>query len=303
MPINLQPTLLAQQNESHILTPRSIHKLFMNNVNQHLQNRFEYQTYFNVHGLCGRRSVSPVFSNSNAPPPQQPINLQTAFHNYSNNQFNQLQSFNHFQTNFNNNHNNHHHHPQIHYGISNTYSLVEPSTPNALKIPTTPTRSKSLSPSLRTVVQPPRIRHKQNAVNANISLAASTTSVSVNKRQNEENGSKTLPIITNNPPPMINQQSSYTQQQQQAQHVQIQKPIATKPQPIAKTFQPPAIIVKDETSIKLPEKNNESQKKKIIEPIKEPKIIKFVSISFLNLINYKILIHAETSTEPQNDEF
>ena len=34
-----------------------------------------------------------------------------------------------------------------------------------LKIPTTPTRSKSLSPQLRRVVQPPRIRHKQETNN------------------------------------------------------------------------------------------------------------------------------------------
>lgn len=32
----------------------------------------------------------------------------------------------------------------------------------SLQIPTTPTRSKSLSPSLRPIVQPPRIRHKEN---------------------------------------------------------------------------------------------------------------------------------------------
>ena len=44
-------------------------------------------------------------------------------------------------------------------------SLPQIKSPVSLKIPTTPTRSKSLSPSLRQVVQPPRIRHKQTDTN------------------------------------------------------------------------------------------------------------------------------------------
>lgn len=44
----------------------------------------------------------------------------------------------------------------------NFYAEAEtPITPTALKIPTTPTRSKSLSPSRRDIIQPIRIRHKQ----------------------------------------------------------------------------------------------------------------------------------------------
>lgn len=49
-------------------------------------------------------------------------------------------------------------------------------SPINLKIATTPTRSKSLSPSLRQVIQPPRIRHKQNDVNTSYSKISSRNS-------------------------------------------------------------------------------------------------------------------------------
>ena len=241
LPLNFQPVILTQgaiqSNESQLLTPRSIHKLFLSNVNQHLPDRFDYQTYFNVHGLCGRRSVSPVFYNSNNVASQQTISLPTQFQNcYSNNNNNSSKQGSHqtfanniYSSSINYNQNNSYH-PQIHYGISNTYSLVEPSTPNALKIPTTPTRSKSLSPSLRTVVQPPRIRHKQNAVNASISLAASTTSVSVKNKYQEE-AAPSLPKMTSNAPSTDQHKSAYSLfiQRQQANQVQIQKPIPVIP--------------------------------------------------------------------------
>ena len=240
LPLNFQQVILSQNsaaaatssnNQPQLLTPRSvIHKFFSTNLNQHLPDRFDYQTYFNVHGLCGRRSVSPVYYNSNQPA----INLQSQFQNcYNAKQHHQHQQNSSYMNNNNyypsSNYNNNH--PQIHYGISNTYSLVEPSTPNALKIPTTPTRSKSLSPSLRTVVQPPRIRHKQNVANANISLAASTTSVSFgNKHQTQS-----LPKMTNNPP-SLNQPNSHKptnnlviQQQQPQNKNEIKKPIPIIP--------------------------------------------------------------------------
>ena len=287
LPMNFQPIILSQNNsasnnnQQQLLTPRSVlQKFFLTNVNQHLPDRFDYQTYFNVHGLCGRRSVSPVYYNSN----QTAINFQTQNfqncynikpqtinqHPYSNNTSNFTSSSN----NYNNNH------PQIHYGISNTYSLVEPSTPNALKIPTTPTRSKSLSPSLRTVVQPPRIRHKQNAVNANISLAASTTSVSVNN-QKHQSVVEYLPKMTNNPPTT----SSFNHQHQIKNQVQIQKPIpiiATKLQPIKTTTT--TTKIEDDEKIKKPLTSlpKESTEKKIVitsDVVREKivKMIKFVS--------------------------
>jgi hypothetical protein len=54
------------------------------------------------------------------------------------------------------------------------YDITTASLLEQFKIETAETkktRSKRLSPPLRTVVQPPKIRYKQNAVNANISLA------------------------------------------------------------------------------------------------------------------------------------
>ncbi len=47
---------------------------------------------------------------------------------------------------------------KLHNGLQHFFN----ENPISLKIPTTPTRSKSLSPSLRQIIQPPRIRHKQN---------------------------------------------------------------------------------------------------------------------------------------------
>jgi hypothetical protein len=299
LPMNFQPIILSQNNSSsagassnnnepHLLTPRSaLHKFFLTNANQHLPDRFDYQTYFNVHGLCGRRSVSPVYYNSNQPA----INLQTQnFQNFytikpqtinqhpynNNNNNNSTSNYSSSSNNYNNNH------PQIHYGISNTYSLVEPSTPNALKIPTTPTRSKSLSPSLRTVVQPPRIRHKQNAVNANISLAASTTSVSVNN-QKPQSVVECLPKMTNNPP--TTSSFNHQQQHQIKNQVQIQKPIpiiATKLQPM-KTTTTTTKIEEDEIIKKplssLPKESSEKKSEIAADIVREKivKMIKFVS--------------------------
>jgi hypothetical protein len=271
LPINF----VSGPSNEPLLTPRSIQRIFLSNVNQHLPEHFDYQTYFNVHGLCGRRSVSPVYYNGAA----QSMNLQAAFQSYSNNMrttTTTVPSFNHFPSNYN---------PSIHYGISNTYSLVEPSTPNSLKIPTTPTRSKSLSPSLRAVIQPPRIRHKQNAVNANISLAASTTTISSSNRRTNEEHNKTLPIMTNNPPANQSPYSVYAQQQQQ-QKIQIQKPIAIVPckPAVAQIPQPPQPKAKEEdVKSNILKRCLENKVVSIMKPPEEEtkpvaKIIKFVRI-------------------------
>lgn len=324
LPMNFQPIILSQNNsssagassnnnEQQLLTPRSVlQKFFLTNANQHLPDRFDYQTYFNVHGLCGRRSVSPVYYNSN----QTAINLQTQ--NYQNCYNIKPQTINQHPYNNSNNTSNYssssntynNNHPQIHYGISNTYSLVEPSTPNALKIPTTPTRSKSLSPSLRTVVQPPRIRHKQNAVNANISLAASTTSVSVNN-QKYQPVVECLPKMTNNPPTT----SSSNHQKQIKNQVQIQKPIpiiATKLQPIKTTTT--ATKIEDDEKIKKPSLPKESTEKKseIAADIVREKIVKMIKfqlpinarmINYSNFPNYKKSSNKLKNPEIQSQEY
>lgn len=72
-------------------------------------------------------------------------------------------------------------------------------TPINLKIPTTPTRSKSLSPSLRQVIQPPRIRHKQNDVNNSYSKISSRNSsfdkphVGTNNNNHKNTSSSVIP--------------------------------------------------------------------------------------------------------------
>jgi len=68
---------------------------------------------------------------------------------------------------------------------------------NELKIPTTPTRSKSLSPSLRSVIQPPRIRHKNlSSCNNNKNYIATAAFNNNNNNENKISNSA-LKAITN----------------------------------------------------------------------------------------------------------
>ena len=77
-----------------------------------------------------------------------------------------------------------------------------------LKIPTTPTRSKSLSPSLRSVNQHPRMRHKQinntakntSVIEVNNLNRALNTDINNNEIKKNQTGSSSLPMTKINEP-------------------------------------------------------------------------------------------------------
>ena len=138
------------------------------------------QQFYNTHSPSatltpGRKSASPHFFHSN----------DSTF--MKNNE----QSHRHFNTIYHHTPNSHIHNHNINYNQAinlnnssnhhNHLSLVNQSSNNIgyqfggsfnhesynLKLPTTPTRSKSLSPSLRCVIQPPKLRYKQeNTINS-----------------------------------------------------------------------------------------------------------------------------------------
>jgi hypothetical protein len=162
--INLQPNTPSYLTNSHLFNNRH-HEYLCSNVP--IVNHHASSSLLNTHAnqlTPGRKSASPSFfhsshfnSNSNgfyntvhdhhhSLYQQHASNFYGSSSSYSNNNnnnnqfhYNQLQSHNH-------------HHNQQHLMASQESSL---------KIPTTPTRSKSLSPSLRGVLQPARLRHKQ----------------------------------------------------------------------------------------------------------------------------------------------
>ena len=107
----------------------------------------------------GRKSASPHFFHSN-----ESSFTKNSFDGQNQKHFNS--SSHHISNNHNHNSNfntHHQHNPCL--GTSNNTSYQFSSSCNQenfnLKLPTTPTRSKSLSPSLRCVIQPPKIRYKQ----------------------------------------------------------------------------------------------------------------------------------------------
>jgi hypothetical protein len=138
-----------------------------NNNNNHNNNNSAILT-------PGRKSASPQFFRSNYlneffPDRQQNLHftnqhLNNTFnfyqhqhhHNHNSSFLPNNLTFSNHQNNINNNNTN-----------SVSYLAHHNETNSSLKIPTTPTRSKSLSPSLRSVVQPPRLRHKQDRLNNN----------------------------------------------------------------------------------------------------------------------------------------
>jgi hypothetical protein len=80
---------------------------------------------------------------------------------------------------------------------------------NNLKLPTTPTRSKSLSPSLRCVVQPPRLRHKQERISNKDSATATSHSIMQDTKKTTGNKHTTDSHVFVRPNDVLESSSSY----------------------------------------------------------------------------------------------
>jgi hypothetical protein len=91
-------------------------------------------------------------------------------------------------------HDNEYRNANHHQQINMPRYMDPPHTPNSLKIPTTPTRSKSLSPSLRNVIQPPRMRHKQQVLDSVYTL--NTTSQQTDKERQQQQNNKHATITS-----------------------------------------------------------------------------------------------------------
>ena len=155
-----------------------------------------------------------------------------------------------FHSNFNGSLNNNHN--------ETIYQLNQDSS---LKIPTTPTRSKSLSPSLRGIIQPPRMRHKN--------LTYSTLSNNVFK-----------PIInTNNTKPVI-PQSDDIKLKSEAPIVNIQTVENTDD----KNSNSDNLISNFESSTLLNTSDQAEEEEDEVKKIKINEIIKTVSLFHFKLI-------------------
>lgn len=154
----------------------------------------------------GRKSASPTFFHSNdtlfnSTKALNPSNSNT-YYSSSNNGNHIINGLKHsinnqYLNNYHHVNGNNNHHNSLYsnhfFSQSENHSLnpnnlsLSINHDSSLKIPTTPTRSKSLSPSLRCVIQPPRLRHKQqNKTNTNNS--SSTTSSHENNNHNNQAG-------------------------------------------------------------------------------------------------------------------
>jgi hypothetical protein len=137
------------------------------------------QQFYNTHSPSatltpGRKSASPHFfysndttfmKNSHNEPNHRHFNSN--YHHIQNNHSHNSSNYN--QTlNLNGNGNSHNNHVSLANQSSNNLAYQFGGSFNHenynLKIPTTPTRSKSLSPSLRCVIQPPKLRYKQENI-------------------------------------------------------------------------------------------------------------------------------------------
>jgi hypothetical protein len=168
-------------NASHLMS-NELNKFFSNNNNNnnnHIDTRMHAAN--NLKSPFGRKSVSPHFfysnkTSSNSSNNSSFIPFGSNLHaNFSNGNhsnvnipnfasLNQLPNNHHHQQQQQHQHNQHQHNLQTtsNYLHQNNFLPSFNSHESAsLKIPTTPTRSKSLSPSLRDVIQHPRLRHKQ----------------------------------------------------------------------------------------------------------------------------------------------
>lgn len=139
------------------------------NLNNHTNTFFSFSSTNSVNNriVCnsanspstiltpGRKSASPTFFHSND-------SIYTRNYNVLGNFYHSVQSNKH--QNFDCSQN------QFLFTNFNGPQLALSTNDSALKIPTTPTRSKSLSPSHRCVNQPARLRHKQQNKNSNLEL-------------------------------------------------------------------------------------------------------------------------------------
>jgi len=153
--------------ENHLnanqLMSNELNKFFSNN--NHIETRMHSTN--NLKSPLGRKSVSPhVFysnktnsssNNNNSFIPFGSANLHANLTNGNHSNIPHFATLNHHS-----NQHQHNVHTTSNYLHHNNHlpSFNSQESPN-LKIPTTPTRSKSLSPSLRDIIQHPRLRHKQ----------------------------------------------------------------------------------------------------------------------------------------------
>lgn len=177
--INLQPSTPSHSNEPTTRAERGLFNQFYNSHNTHSPSATL---------TPGRKSASPHFFYPSSD------YLLSRHLNNNNNQFNGHHHNHHLSSNHHNS--NQHFNNANHHAVDNHQTSFQISQINHdylnLKIPTTPTRSKSLSPSLRSVIQPPRLRHKQqNKLNG-------TSSNSIESNNNNNAASLNLNISSQN---------------------------------------------------------------------------------------------------------
>ena len=162
------------------------------------------QQFYNTHSPSatltpGRKSASPHFFHSSDSTFMKSTHNE-ANHRHFNPIYHHTPNNHHFSYNQPGNLNSNNSHQNNHLslgnqGSSNTGYQFGGSFNHEsynLKLPTTPTRSKSLSPSLRCVIQPPKLRYKQeNTINSEKKEA-------VEKNMNCAKGSVQNPSIQNN---------------------------------------------------------------------------------------------------------
>ncbi|CAF0826640.1 unnamed protein product [Brachionus calyciflorus] len=114
----------------------------------------------------GRKSASPTFFHNNDSLYNKQINNYGSYLN----SFPKHLNVNHYSNGYN--------YGNVNNELNSIYCTNQHES--NLKIPTTPTRSKSLSPSLRCVIPPPRLRHKQQNKNTDNIQNTSNNNINTN---------------------------------------------------------------------------------------------------------------------------